>query len=52
MRKIHHNSISGIATITLLLGGMVVVAGMEVFGQQEKGDTSSLPASFFNEEYS
>jgi hypothetical protein len=46
MRKIHHNSISGIATITLLLGGMVVVAGMEVFGQQEKGDISSPPASF------
>src|ERR687898_2072015 len=46
MRKIRHNSISGIATITLLLGGIGVVAGMEVFGQREKGDISSPPASF------
>jgi hypothetical protein len=46
MRKIRHNSISGIATITLLLGGIGVVAGMEVFGQQEKGDILSPPTSF------
>jgi hypothetical protein len=52
MRKIHHNSISVIATITLLLGGMVVIAGMEVFGQQEKGDISSPPASFLTNQTS
>jgi hypothetical protein len=46
MQKIRHNSISGIATITLLLGGIGVVAGMEVFGQQEKGDILSPPTSF------
>src|ERR671911_2613698 len=46
MRKIHHNSISGVVTIALLLlGGMILVNGMEVFGQQVKEDISS-PTSF------
>jgi hypothetical protein len=46
MRKIHHNRISEIATITLLLGGMMVVNSMDVFGQ-EKGDISSSPPTSF-----
>src|ERR671911_2097905 len=45
MRKIHHNSISGVVTIALLLGGMNIVNGMEVFGQQVKEDISP-PTSF------
>jgi hypothetical protein len=47
MRKIHHSSAGVISTIaTLLMGGMVIVNGMDVLGQQEKKDASSLPTSF------
>jgi hypothetical protein len=49
MRKIHHNSISGVVTIALLLGGMILVNGMEVFGQQVKEDISSPPTSFLTD---
>jgi hypothetical protein len=52
MRKIHHNTIGRIATITLLLGGMMIVNSMEVFGQQEKGDISSPPTSFLADQTS
>jgi hypothetical protein len=52
MRKIHHNRISRITTITLLLGGMIVIIGMEVFGQQGKGDISSPPTSFLTDQTS
>ncbi len=48
MRKILHNS-TNIATITLLLGGMMIVT-TEVLGQSEIGkneDTSSLPPTSF-----
>jgi hypothetical protein len=52
MRKIHHNSISDVMTratmvATLLLGGMVIVSGTEVFGQQEMGEISSSPPTSF-----
>jgi hypothetical protein len=47
MRKIHHNTIGRIATVTVLLTAMVVVAGTEVFGQQENGDISSSPPTSF-----
>jgi hypothetical protein len=50
MRKMNHNSIS--AATTLLLGGMVVSAGMEAFGQQEKGDISSPSTSFLTDQTS
>jgi hypothetical protein len=40
MKKMHHNSIS-IATIALLLGGMMIAATEEVQGQAEEGDVSS-----------
>src|SRR5688572_25790726 len=50
MRKIHHNTIGRIATITLLLGGMMIVNNMDVFGQQEKGDISSPPTSFLTDQ--
>jgi hypothetical protein len=46
MRKIRHNSIN-IATIALLIGGMIIATTEEVLGQPEigrNGDTSSLPA--------
>src|SRR5918993_1980346 len=50
MRKIHHNSISGVVTIALLLlGGMIIINGMEVFGQQVKEDISSPPTSFLTD---
>jgi hypothetical protein len=51
MRKIHHNSISKVATIVtvaiLLLGGMVIVNGTEAFKQQQNGDISSSPPTSF-----
>jgi hypothetical protein len=43
MKKIHHNSISGVA-IALLLGGMMIVATQEVQGQAEEGDVPSSPS--------
>jgi hypothetical protein len=44
MKKIHHNSIS-VATIALLLGGMMIAAATEeVHGQAEEGDVSSFPS--------
>jgi hypothetical protein len=49
MRKILHNS-TNIATITLLLGGMMIATTEEVLGQSEigkNGDTSSLPPTSF-----
>src|ERR671913_567108 len=49
MRKIHHNSISGVVTIALLLGGMIIINGTEVFGQQVKEDISSPPTSFLTD---
>jgi hypothetical protein len=56
MKKIHHNSISDVTTIatmvTLLLGGMVIVNGTEVFGQQEMRDISSPPTSFLTNQTS
>jgi hypothetical protein len=44
MKKIHHNSIS-IATIAVLLGGMMIAATEEVQGQGEEGDVSSSSPS-------
>ena len=44
MKKIHHNSIS-IATIAVLLGGMMIAATEEVQGQAEEGDVSSSSPS-------
>jgi hypothetical protein len=49
MRKIHHNSISRVVTIALLLGGMIIINGTEVFGQQVKEDISSPPTSFLTD---
>jgi hypothetical protein len=53
MRKIHHNS-TNIATITLLLGVMMIATTEEVLGQSEigkNGDTSSLlPTSFMTDQ--
>jgi hypothetical protein len=42
-KKMHHNSIS-VATIALLLGGMIIAATEEVQGQAEEGDVSSSPS--------
>lgn len=52
MKKIHHNSIS-VATIVLLLGGMMIAATEEVQGQAEEGDVSSshtLQTSFLTDQ--
>ena len=57
MKKIHHNSIGDAATIATMatmlgLGGMMIVNGTEVFGQQEMGDISSPPSSFLTNQTS
>jgi hypothetical protein len=41
MKKIHHSTSVAI-TIALLLGGIMIITGTEVFGQQEEEDISPL----------
>jgi hypothetical protein len=53
MRKIHRNS-TNIATITLLLGGMMIATTEEVLGQPEieknEGNSSPPPTSFLTDQ--
>ena len=50
MKEIHHSTSVAITT-ALLLGGMMIITGTEVFGQQEEEDISSL-TSFLTDQTS